>query len=71
MIERRWDERCSEIVRRMAGHFHDHEIAASIEAETGKRFKRRTVAEYRRVADLAPCRRNDWTPALRKWRPWQ
>ena len=33
MIERRWDERCSEIVRRMAGHYHDDEIAAAIEAE--------------------------------------
>jgi hypothetical protein len=61
MIERRWDTRCSEIVRRMAGDYHDHEIAASIEAETGKRFIPRTVAEYRRVAGLAPCRRNDWT----------
>jgi hypothetical protein len=68
MIRRRWDERCSEIVRRMAGHYHDHEIVASIEAETGKRFMPRTVAEYRRVASLAPCRRNDWTAALKLWR---
>ena len=65
MIERRWDARCSEIVRRMAGHYHDHEIAASIEAETGKRFMARTVAEYRRLAGLAPCRRNDWTRRLK------
>ena len=54
MIERRWDARCSEIVRRMAGHYHDHEIAASIEAETGKRFRRRTVAEFRRLAVFGP-----------------
>lgn len=67
MSEGRWDERCSEIVRRMAGRHHDHEISASIEAETGKRFRRRTVAEYRRVAGLAPCRRNDWTAALKTW----
>ena len=68
MIERRWDARCSEIVRRMAGHYHDHEIAASIEAETGKRFRPRTVAEYRRAGDFAPCHRNDWTDALEAWR---
>ena len=59
MIERRWDARCSEIVRRMAGYYHDREIAAAIEAETGERFMPRTVAEYRRRAVLAPCRRND------------
>ena len=57
MSERRWDERCSEIVRRMAGHYHDHEIAVAIEAETGERFRQRTVAEFRRLAGLAPCRR--------------
>jgi hypothetical protein len=66
MSKRCWDARCSEILRLMAGHYHDHEIAASIEAETGKRFIPRTVAEYRRVAGLAPCRRNDWTAALKK-----
>jgi hypothetical protein len=65
MIKRRWDARCSEIVRRMAGHYHDDEIAAAIEAETGKRFRRRTVREYRREAGLAPCRRNDWTRRLK------
>lgn len=66
--ERRWDARCSEILRRMVGHYHDHEIAASIEAETGKRFTPRTVAEYRRAGDLPPCRRNDWTAPLKIWR---
>lgn len=65
---RRWDARCGEIVRRMAGHYHDHEIVAAIEAETGQRFRPRTVAEYRRCADLPPCRRNDWTVALEAWR---
>ena len=65
MRERRWDERCSEIVRRMAGHYHDHEIAVAIEAETGERFRRRTVAEFRRLAGLAPCRRNDWRRRLK------
>ena len=63
-----WDARCSEILRRMAGRHHDHEIAASIEAETGKRVASRTVAEYRRVSDLPPCRRNDWTAPLKMWR---
>ena len=61
----RWDERCSAILRRMAGRHHDREISASIEAETGKRFMSRTVAEYRRAGDLPPCRRNDWTVALK------
>lgn len=64
----RWDPRCSQIVQHMAGQYHDHEIAAFIEAETGKRFVPRTVAEYRRTADLPPCRRNDWTAALKVWR---
>jgi hypothetical protein len=63
-----WDARCSEILRRMAGQYHDHEIAASIEAETGKRFASRTVAGYRRGGDLPPCRRNDWTAPLKLWR---
>ena len=52
----------------MAGHYHDDEIVASIEAEAGERFRRRTVAEYRRAGDLPPCRRNDWTAALKVWR---
>lgn len=63
-----WDARCGEILRRMAGRYHDHEIAASIEAETGKRFRPRTVAEYRRAGDLPPCRRNNWTAPLKVWR---
>ena len=37
----------------MAGRYHDHEIAVAIEAETGERFRRRTVAEFRRLAGLA------------------
>jgi hypothetical protein len=61
----RWDERCSEILRRMAGRYPDRQICASIEAETGRRFEPRTVAEYRRAGDLPPCRRNDWTVPLR------
>jgi hypothetical protein len=65
MSKPRWDERCSEIVRRMAGHYHDEEIASSIEAETGERFRRRTVAEFRRLAGLAPCWRNDWRRRLK------
>ena len=60
-----WDARCSEILRRMAGHCHDHEIAASIEAETGKQVTSRTVADYRRAGDLLPCRRNDWSAPLK------
>jgi hypothetical protein len=64
MSERRWDGRCSEIVRRMASHYHDREIAAAIEAQTGERFRRRTVAEFRRLAGLPPCRRNDWMRRL-------
>ncbi|MBI2741786.1 MAG: hypothetical protein HYX38_35295 [Rhodospirillales bacterium] len=66
--KRSWDVRCSEILQRMAGHYYDHEIAASIEAETGKRVTSRTVAEYRRAGALPPCRRNDWTAPLKTWR---
>ena len=61
----RWDERCGEILRRMAGRHHDRDICAAIAAETGKRFRPRTVAGYRRAGDLPPCRRNDWTVALK------
>jgi hypothetical protein len=68
VIKRRWDTRCSEIVRRMAGHYRDYEIAVSIEAETGKRFMPRTVAGYRRIAGLERCWRNDWTGPLKVWR---
>lgn len=63
----RWDEHCSAILRRMAGQHNDREIAASIAADTGKRFMPRTVAEYRRASDLPPCRRNDWTAPLKVW----
>jgi hypothetical protein len=65
MSKRCWDARCGEILQRMASYYHDHEIAASIEAETGKRFLPRTVAEYRRLAGLAACRRNNWTRRLK------
>jgi hypothetical protein len=61
----RWDDRCSEILQRMAGQHHDHEICAAIAAATGKHFMPRTVAEYRRAGDLPPCRRNNWTAALK------
>jgi hypothetical protein len=61
----RWDERCSEILQRMAGRHHDREICMSIAAETGKRFSSWTVAEYRRAGGLPACRRNDWTVPLR------
>jgi hypothetical protein len=61
----RWDEQCSEILRRMAGRHHDREICASIAAETGKHFSPWTVAAYRRAGDLPPCRRNDWSVPLR------
>lgn len=64
----RWDERCSAILQRMAGRHHDREICASIAAETGKRFSTWTVAEYRRLAGLVPCRRNDWRRRLKVWR---
>jgi hypothetical protein len=63
-----WDARCSAILQRLAGQHHDHEIAALIEAETGKRFMPRTVAGYRRADDLPACRRNDWTAPLKLWR---
>lgn len=54
----RWDARCSEILQRMAGRYHDREICASIAAETGKRFSAWTVAEYRRAGGL-PAQRLD------------
>lgn len=60
----RWDERCAQILRRMAGHYHDDQIAAQIEAETGMRFTAKRIQRYRLAAGLDACRRNYWTAPL-------
>ena len=66
----RWDERCSEILRRNAGRYTNSEIAALIEATTGKRFSAAVVSRRRAAQGLDHPVRNDWTSPLRRWREW-
>lgn len=64
----RWDADCAAILRRMSGQYHDHEVAAWIEARTGKRFTPKTVQRYRLAAGLDACHRNDWTAPVRRYK---
>ncbi len=48
----------------MAGKYHDQEIAAMIEVETGDRFTVETVGRKRRDLGLAACHSNHWTGPL-------
>lgn len=45
-----WTDRCTEILRRMAGQYPDDQIAAWIEAQTGHRPA--TVTVRKRRSDL-------------------
>lgn len=62
----KWNPRCSDILRCMAGHYRDSEIAARIQGETGMRFTAETIGDYRRCAGLPRYRRNDWSGPLRR-----
>ena len=66
-----WDQRCAGILTRLAGRLSNAEIADRIEAETGMRFKDKTISERRADLGLASPRSNDWTAPLRRWQPWQ
>lgn len=63
-----WDARCLEILRHNEGRYHDHEMAALIEAATGMRFSAKIVQRYRIAAGLEACTRNDWTAPLARRR---
>ncbi len=52
----------------MAGKYHDREIAAMIEVETGDRFTSDTIGRKRRDLGLEACHSNDWTAPLAKVR---
>lgn len=66
-----WDQRCASILMRLADRLSNAEIADRIEAETGMRFKDKTVSERRSDLGLESPRHNEWTAPLRRWRPWQ
>ena len=66
-----WDQRCASILTRLADRYSNAEIADRIEAETGMRFKDKTISERRSDLGLESPRNNDWTSPLRRWRPWQ
>ena len=63
-----WDQRCSEVLRRNASHYTNREIAALIEAATGKRFGVFAVSRKRAAMGLDRPNRNDWSAPLIRWR---
>jgi len=65
-----WDDRCTEILLGAESR-SNAEIAQLIEAETGLLFSASVVCRRRRAAGLGRPRRNEWTSALRRWKPWQ
>lgn len=69
----RWDERCTAILEEFAASRSNYEIADLIAARTGKRFGMYAVSRHRTALGLhkGGPRRNDWTSALRRWKPWQ
>jgi hypothetical protein len=68
-----WDERCSAIVEEYAASRSNYELADLIETRTGKRFSMHVVSRHRAALGLhnRGPHRNDWTSALRRWKPWQ
>ena len=70
---KRWDDRCTAILEAMLLRDRTSEIADLIEARTGKRFGMHVVSRHRGVLGLhnGGPQRNDWTSALRRWKPWQ
>jgi hypothetical protein len=66
-----WDRRCTAILTRLAARHGNAEVADLIAAETGMRFKEKTVSEHRAALGLDSPNRNDWTTPLRRWKPWQ
>ena len=68
-----WDDRCTAILEDFAASRSNYEIADLIAARTGKRFSMHVVSRHRAALGLhngGPSR-NDWTSALRRWKPWQ
>lgn len=60
----RWTRKHAEIMERLAGKWHDNEIAAWILGETADKFSVRTIRRMRQLRGLKPCQRNDWTAPL-------
>jgi hypothetical protein len=69
----RWDDRCTAILEDFAASRSNYEIADLIAARTGKRFSMHVVSRHRAALGLQGRgpHRNNWTSALRRWKPWQ
>jgi hypothetical protein len=65
-----WNEHCTEILL-TAESRSNAEVADLIEAKTGMRFSPSVISRHRRAAGLTRPRHNEWTSALRRWKPWQ
>ena len=70
---RQWDDRCTAILEEFAASRSNYEMADLIAAGTGKRFSMHVVSRHRAALGLhnRGPQRNDWTSALRRWKPWQ
>ena len=69
----KWDDRCTAILEDFAASRSNYEIVDLIAVRTGKRFSMHVVSRHRAALGLnndGPSR-NDWTSALRRWKPWQ
>ena len=68
-----WNDRCTAILEEFAASRTNYEIADLIAARTGKRFSMHVVSRHRTALGLhnGGPNRNDWTSALRRWKPWQ
>jgi hypothetical protein len=65
-----WDDRCTQILLSDQSR-SNAEVADLIEGLTGMRFGPSVITRHRRALGLARPRRNEWTSALRRWKPWQ
>ena len=68
-----WDLRCMRILERACSEDQrsNADVALLIEAETGMRFSESVLARHRAALGYGRSRPNEWTSALRRWKPWQ
>jgi hypothetical protein len=63
-----WDSRCAELLKSLADRHTNAELVELIEAQTGMRFKVKTISDRRAALGLnSPCR-NQWSAALTRSR---
>jgi len=68
-----WDDGCTAVLEEFAPSRSNYEIVDLIAARTGKRFSMHVVSRHRTALGLhnGGPQRNDWTSALRRWKPRQ